>query len=133
MPIYIYSHPTTLETIEIVQSIKEEHKYIDSNGVVWNREFTVPTAATDTKWDENNPQDFVEKTRNKRGTLGQMEDKAKEISLKREAKEGKDGVKEQMYKNYSKKRNGAIHPQQRQEKFNEKKKKFLKKGFDISI
>lgn len=133
MPLYLYRHPTTGEIREIVQTIKEEHKYVDENGLEWAREFTVPNASIDTKWDPNSAKDFVRKTASKKGTIGDLLDKSAELSKKREEKIGKDPLKENMYKDYSKKRNGAIHPKQRKEQFEKKKKELEKKGFKISL
>ena len=46
MPIYIYQHPKTLKTIEIHQSIKATHEYIDDHGVKLNRILTTPELNT---------------------------------------------------------------------------------------
>ena len=53
--------------------------------------------------------DFVEKTRNKSGTIGDLWDMSKELSEKRKKKHGKDPILQKYYKNYSKERNGMKH------------------------
>ena len=39
MPLYTYEHPETEEQIDLIQSMNEEHVYIDSKGVEWKRVF----------------------------------------------------------------------------------------------
>lgn len=116
MPTYTYRNPLTNDTIEVIQSMNEPHVY-ETDGVTWQREFSVPNASIDTIWDSMNPKDFVEKTRNKRGTLGDLYDKAEELSKQREKIVGKDTVKEKAYKKYEKE-TGKRHP------FREKKSNF---------
>lgn len=109
MPIYIFSHPETGEIKEIYQKMTDEHVY-EENGVVWNREFTSPTAGIDTEIDPMSSRDFVEKTGKKKGSLGDIWDASKEASLKREKKIGKDPLKEKYWSNWSKERNGRKPP-----------------------
>ena len=110
MPIYIFSHPVSGETIEVVQSVNDEHVYIDSNGVSWNRIFTVPTASTNTQIDALSASDFVNKTSNKKETLGDIFDRSKEASEKRKEKMGHDPIKKKYWEDWSKKRKGRKHP-----------------------
>ena len=86
----------------------EEHVY-EENGVKFNRVFTKPTAATDTKIDPMNSREFVEKTGKKKGTMGDLWDQSQEASQKREKIIGKDPLKEKYYENYSKTRKGRPH------------------------
>ncbi len=123
MPIFLYRHPKTDEIREIVQSVHEEHIYIDEKGVKWDREFTVPTAAIDTKIDENDPQSFVKYTGTRKGKLDDLFNLSKELSEKREKKQGVDTVKEKMYEEYKNVRK-KDHP--------EVKKKKLKKSLEKS-
>ena len=51
MPIYIYKNPDTEEYKEVIQTMNEEHIYIDEFGLEWKRVFTVPHASIDTKDD----------------------------------------------------------------------------------
>ena len=113
MPEYLFSHPRTKRIISIVQKVNDVHEYIDKRGVKWVREFTVPQAHVDSfsNVDINSPEDFAEKTRNKKGKLGDLEDAAKEGSEKRKAKYGRDPMLDTYYKNWSKKRAGRKHPE----------------------
>ena len=45
MPIYEFESPLTKETIEIIQGMHDEHKYIDENGLEWQRLFSSPEAS----------------------------------------------------------------------------------------
>jgi len=45
MPLYIFQHPETMEEVEIVQSMKDEHVYIDDAGTQWNRIFFATNAS----------------------------------------------------------------------------------------
>lgn len=116
MPVYLFSNPKDENNIvEVVMSVHDKHEFY-KDGVKWNREFTIPTTAIDTKWNHNDPKDFVRKTSQKRGTIGDLWEKSAELSSKREKEQGKDKVKETFYKNYSKSRGGRLHPNQRKEK-----------------
>tara|TARA_Y100000310_G_scaffold510_1_gene760 strand:- start:1816 stop:2175 length:360 start_codon:yes stop_codon:yes gene_type:complete len=111
MPEYLYKDPETGEEVSIYQGINEKHKY-SADGKEFERVFTVPNASIDTNIDPMSEKDFVEKTRNKKGTLGEMWDASKEASEKRDKITGKDPTKEEYFKNYSKKRKGMKHPDQ---------------------
>lgn len=121
MPIYLFSNPKNEdEVIEIIMSVHEKHEY-SKDGVKWNRVFTKPNAAIDTKWDANSPQDFVEKSaKYKGGTVKDLWDKSAELSAKREKEKGKDPVKEQYYKEYSKKHMGKDHPEVKKKKLKDR-------------
>ena len=112
MPIYIYQHPKTLKTIEIHQSIKATHEYIDDHGVKWNRIFTTPELNTggspQAHWNEK---DFSEYTGKRKGTMGDLWDQSAELSEKRKKiYVGKDPIKEKYKKDWSKKRNNRKLP-----------------------
>lgn len=120
MPIYLFSNPKDeSEVVEVIQSIKDDHVYI-KDGIKWNRVFTVPNASIDTKWDSDNPRDFIEKTGKRRGTIGDMMEKSKELSERRNKRYGKDHVKEKFYDNYRKTHRGKDHPEKRKQKLKEK-------------
>lgn len=103
MPLYLYSHPETGETKEIIQSMKEDHVYFE-DGIQWKRIFTVPTASIDTKIDPFSQRQFIEKTGNKKGTVGNMMDLSAELSQKREQLNGKeDPIKRKHFSDYEKK------------------------------
>jgi len=104
MPVYIYQNPKNKKTIEIIQSINDKHEYIDQNGLKWNRIFTVPQVQTDQLQPSASEREFVEYTKNKKGTVGDLWDKSRELSEKRQKIYGKDPVKETYIKSWSKKR-----------------------------
>lgn len=109
MPIYQYQNPKTGEIKEVIQTMKEKHEYHE-NGVQWNRIFTVPTTSIDTKVDPYSAKDFLKKTENKKGTLGDMMDYSKELSEKRASQEGVDSVKQKYFDRYAESRKGKRHP-----------------------
>jgi len=82
MPTYTYQHPETGETIDIQQSMLDEHVYFDDNGLKWERVFHPTHFAFDTKIDPHDPNAFIKKTE-KGGTLGDIMDLSKEMSLRR--------------------------------------------------
>jgi len=49
MPVYTYQNPHTGQTIDVSQSMIEEHEYTDQNGLKWNRVFSNPTASVKDK------------------------------------------------------------------------------------
>ena len=110
MPIYMFQNPNSGETIELVQKMKDEHIYIDENGLQWNRVFSVPNAAIDTELNaDTSAAEWMRKTEGKNWTLGDAWDTSAELSRQREKKMGKDPLKEKNLKDYSKKRNGMKH------------------------
>ncbi len=111
MALYTYQNPQTGETIDLIQGMNEEHSYTDKNGLEWKRVFQVPNAAVDSQIDANNPLAFVDATRNKKGTYGDLLDKSAELSEKRaKTYGGEDPVKQQFLNDYSKKTKGKKHP-----------------------
>lgn len=111
MPTYIYQHPSTEEIIEIVQSIDDEHKYIDKDGIEWLRIFTAPQLNTQEKLNiDSTSKDFARVTSSHKGKMGDLWDRSKELSDKRKQRYGEDPIKKQYYKKWSDKRRGRIHP-----------------------
>ena len=113
MPLYLYQNEKTGEIREILQSMNEVHEYNGKNGNErsWKRIFTIPQASIDTKQDPFSANDFLDRTKSKKGTYGNMLDYSKELSEKRTSiVGGVDPIKEKYYKDYSKQRNGAKHP-----------------------
>jgi len=111
MPVYIYENPKTKDVIEIIQSVNDEHIYIDKNGLKWNRIFTAPQVGIDTKLDAfSTSKEFAEKTRNKKDNVGQLWDRSKELSQKRKDKFGEDKLKTAYLDKWSKKRKGKRPP-----------------------
>jgi hypothetical protein len=123
MGLYLFQNPLTEEIVEIFQNMSDEHIY-EKDGIKYNRIFTIPQTSIDSQ--KVNPFDsnsFIERTKNKKGTIGNLQDYSKELSLKREQILGKDPLKEKYYENYSKTRGGKkIHPKQKREKLQEKLK-----------
>ena len=109
MPFYEYQHPETGKTIEVMQSMKENHIFIDSEGVEWSRVFHAPNAAIDTEMDPYSQSDWNKRTKKPGMTYGEMMDLSKEMSVKRESKEGIDPIKNKTVKKYEKKTRKA-HP-----------------------
>jgi hypothetical protein len=105
MPIYIYEHPESKQRKEIIQSVHENHEYIDQDGVRWNRIFTLPELNINDKLNEySTDKDFASYTKKRKGTIGDLWDKSRELSEKREKIFGKDIIKDGYKKNWSKKR-----------------------------
>ena len=52
----------------------EDHVYFHSEGLEWKRVFTAPNASIDTRIDPNSSTEFIRKTENKKGTIGDMMD-----------------------------------------------------------
>lgn len=121
MPMYIFQHPETEEYREEFFSMNDEKKYTDDNGVEWNRVWSAPQLCTEAPIDPWSNADFVNKTANTKGTLGDMMDRSKELSDKRANENGGvDPVKEKYYKDYSAKRGGAVHSDKDKKTFENK-------------
>lgn len=122
MPIYIYKHPDIEEYTEEVQGMNDKHVYFDPDGLEWKRVFTIPNASIDSQIDPYSSKEFIQKTENKKGSIGDMMDYSKEMSQARsESNGGIDPVKEKYYKDYSAKRKGAKHVDQMKSEMNNNK------------
>ena len=109
MPEYLYEDPDTGKVISVIQGVHDEHIF-EIEGKKCERVFTVPNASIDTNIDPNSKQDFLEKTRNKAGTFGDMMDKSRELSEQRKTLNGgTDPVQSDYFKKYSERRNGMKH------------------------
>lgn len=114
MPEYLYQNPKTKKIISIIQSIHAVHEYIDEEGLKWNRIFTSPQINTEQKLNSNSTsKDFIQYTKNKKGSLGDLWDASKELSEKRKKLYGKDPIKQDYFNKWSKKRKGKKHPSDR--------------------
>lgn len=110
MPVYLYQNPNDGEIKEIIQSVHDVHEYYE-NDIKWNRIFTAPEVNTQEKLNINSSaKDFSRVTSNKKGSVGDMWDQSQELSEKRKKVYGKDPVKQKYFEDWSKKRNGKIHP-----------------------
>jgi hypothetical protein len=115
MPLYVYHNTETDEYSEIIQTMSETHEYFGENGdeYSWRRVFTVPNASIDSHIDPFSAKQFADKTRDKKGTFGDLLDRSSELSAARASIVGSpDPIKEKYFDNYSKKRRGAKHPEQ---------------------
>ncbi len=108
MPLYTFLNELTGEYKDILMSMQDSHEYTDDTGYKWTRIFYSPQASIDTKFDPWDSKDFVNKSRNKAGTLGQIMDTSAELSQKRADTEGVDPLKEKKYSDY-KERVGKDH------------------------
>jgi hypothetical protein len=103
MPLYEYEHPKTKRRVTVIQKMTDVHEYIE-DGVKWNRVFDVPNASIDSQVDPFSEKQFMEKTKNFKGTMGDLWDMSAELSEKRAQKRGGiDPVKDKAVKTYEKK------------------------------
>ena len=109
MPVYQYAHPEHPIVIEVVQSMKEPHIFVDEEGIEWKRVWSAPNASIDSRVDPFDSKRFVEATKDTKGTYGDMLDRSKEASEKRKEKLGYDPIKQKYFKKYSANRNGMKH------------------------
>lgn len=128
MPLYLYQHPKTQEVKEVVQTMSEEHVYVDKKGVKWNRIFTKPNSAIDTQISPHSSKDFLKATAKRGMTYGQMSDLSAELSEKRGGMSGKDEMRQKVVDDY-KQRTGKEHPVL----VNEKRKELKKQLKNLSI
>jgi len=123
MPVYVYKHPSKEEFIELVQSMNEEHVYIDDSGLKWKRVWINPQLNTDSNINPFDNAHFVNKTGNMKGSYGDMLDYSKELSDKRKSMNGGiDPVQQKYFKEYSKQRKGAKHPEEVKQKLKQSNK-----------
>lgn len=121
MPLYTYEHPDTKEHKDILQSMSEEHIYIDGFGVEWKRVFFAPFAAIDANIDPFSQRQFTDSTGAKKGTVGDMLDYSSEMSERRADKSGGvDPVKQKYFDDYASKRNGQRHAAEKKKTYESK-------------
>ena len=118
MPIYLYHNDTSGETKEVFQRMNDVHEY-EEDGIKWRRLFTCPMASIDTKIDPDSPKQFLDKTGNKKGTMGDLMDLSAELSSKRE-RGGEDPVKRKFFDDYKTKNKGQRHLQDTPKKIDTK-------------
>ena len=113
MPEYLFENPETGEIISVIQGIDEEHTYSEEKKE-FDRVFTVPNASIDSNVDPFSSQQFTDKTKNMKGSMGDVWDYSKELSEKRKEVTGTgDPVRKKAEKNYSKKRRGMEYKEKR--------------------
>ena len=108
-PIYTYKHPDKDEYVEVIQAMKDDHVYVDEDGVKWEREYTSPNAQIKDTIDPFNKNQFLQKTADSKGTMGDMFDRSRELSEKRKEVLGKDPAQEKWFDRYAKERRGKRH------------------------
>ena len=90
--------------------MNDDKKYIDESGVEWKRIYSLPQLSTESSFDPWNNNDFVNKSANMKGSVGDLLDKSAELSAKRaESNGGIDPLKQNYFKKYSEERKGAKH------------------------
>jgi hypothetical protein len=102
MPLYLFTNQDETETVDVFFHMNDEKRFFGPDGKEWRRVFTVPGAAIDSssKIDPYSKRDFVNKTANKKGSVGNLLDEAKSLSLQRAEKEGRDPIKEKFLEKY---------------------------------
>ncbi len=119
MPIYCFECKKCKQAWEDSFRMKEDKKSkCPKCKKVGNRVFTVPTTSIDTKIDPSDLKKMAEKTGNMKGTVGDLWDKAEELSKERAArsKDGVDPIKKKTLKDYAKKRKGKEYKDTRERK-----------------
>lgn len=114
MPVYIFQHPKTQAVKEVVQRMNEPHTFVE-DGVEWTRIFVSPQAAFNTQISATDSKSFVDKTRNKNYSLGQLWDMSAELSQKREGMSGVDEVRVKAEDAY-KQKTQQLHPHAKKKK-----------------
>ena len=127
MPLYSYTNDKTGETVEVLQTMTEEHRFFDKKGVEWRREFSIPQASFTTKIDPNSQNAFVSKTANMRGDMGNLWEfsEAQSEARKHERGEGYDPVKAKYLLDERKKRNGKCSAGEMRLRMKESKDKVI--------
>lgn len=131
MPIYIFQNPETEELIEVLQKMDEDHKYIDEHGLEYTRLYTIPNYSIDSRIDPFSSKEFAEKTRNKKGTIGDLLNESKELSEKRGG-QSNDPILKNFLSSYEKEKGVKHSSEVKKEKIQKANKKLKKFGVSIS-
>ncbi len=110
MPFYIFENPETKERREVRQRMADAHEYTDENGLKWNRVFLAGNMSIDSRPDVECTKSLANSTSNKKETVGDIQDRAKEASEKRKEKNGYDPIQSSWFNSYADKRGGKRHP-----------------------
>jgi hypothetical protein len=126
VPEYLFENAKTKEVVSVFFHMTDDKVYLGKEGKDdpknWKRVWTKPQAAIDSKnIDPYSAKDFNKAT-NKNGTIGDLWDRSREMSMKRADKDGVDPVEEKWFDNYAKKRRGKEHPTRARRKAFEKLK-----------
>lgn len=123
MPQYTYKNDDTGETVEVIQTMNEEHSYFGEDGKEWRRIFYSPNASVDSisSLDPFDTKAYVEKTGlMKGGNIGSLWEISKEASERRAEKLGhEDPVKRGYFNSYEKDK-GVKHFHDRPDKIETK-------------
>lgn len=131
MPNYDFINDKTGEIKTLFFGMNEEKVFVDKSGLQWRRIYYSPQAAVSARLDPFSSKQFVEKTGSSKGTMNDLWERSKEMSLKREQIVGKDEVKENYYDNYSVKRGNKVeHPDRKNKRLQED---FSKMGVHVEI
>lgn len=104
MPYYSFTNDETGEFKDLFFHMGDKKEYVDENGKHWRRIYYAVNASIDTKIDPFSAKDFVHKTGNKKGTMGEVMDLSAELSEKRSESTGKgDPVKQKLFSDYKNK------------------------------
>ncbi len=119
MPQYAFTRvddpSVTQDLFYAMKDVPSVGSVVKIDGVKWRRVFTKPRMSVDTKVDPFSAKDYIKAT-NKNSIVGDLWDRSKELSLKRAEKEGgTDPVKQKFYRDYSRRRKGNKHPEQKRE------------------
>jgi hypothetical protein len=131
MPIYLFQNPSTKQVVEVFQQMKDDHVFFDEKGVEYQRLFTCPNYSIDSKIDPFSSKDFAQKTRNKKGTIGDLLNESKELSEKRGG-QSSDPILKKYFSSYEKEK-GVKHTSEiKKQKIESANKKLKKFGISVS-
>lgn len=118
---YDFQCPRTGRVITLYQSMGEEHKFVDDEGVEWNRIFYKPNAIIDSIYniDPRDKRKFVERTGRHKGKLKDIYQLSAELSERRADRDGFDVIKERCMDNYEQSRPNTRHPLRKQKELKE--------------
>ena len=123
MPEYLYKNPQTGEVKGVIQTMREEHVFVDEEGLEWKRVYTSPNASIDSlsNTDPFDTRAHTEKTGKMKGTMGDLFSISKEMSERRQDKIGaEDPIKRKFFNDYKEKNNGTKHFHDRPDKIETK-------------
>lgn len=90
--------------------MNDEHVYFEG-GVQWNRVYTLPNVVIDANPNPMSNSKFVNDLSTKKGNVGDLLDRSKELSEKRaKMNGGRDPIQDKWFDDYKKKRKGKAHP-----------------------
>ncbi len=131
MPLYVFERvddpAVTTDLLYSMNTAPSIGKVVVVDKIQWRRVAVKPQASFDTKADPRSVDDFLKVT-NKRQSVGDMLDRSKEMAIKRREKEGVDTVQQGYFKDYSRRRRGTVHPEQKRQ---ESAKKLAAKGIKV--